>query len=752
MKKAYLFLVVFFNLSILQAQQSFQKEFASPARFSFGTLINKTGKISLLISDQPPFNGTLFFLNEYNPDLSAQSFSVIESADRIFFPLFHKVVLHNESEIIFKSHNVGAGEHITYINFETGEYWDYNIGALFLNDLTTPGVAFSIDEDGNSYLFTTGLNLGFCKISKTGEIMLKKRYSFNFPISLRELLYNPFDGTNSLLGQIHPDSLGSFVALFDTTGNFIDVKSYANVSLDQIIADPDGGYYVMGSTALINDLSQNEEDLVLMKLDAELNVTWSAAFYADNFDYKRSTLNVLPDGTLAIAYSTSGAYPVILARLDVDGNILWEKGYPLYEPEIDIMPDGSLLLTSNFSFDDSGELFLQVILSKTDTLGDIENCEVFPTCLQKTDVNILPSTLSINFLANLDIPDISLYELSFRDTIIEANTSCNIPPTPSPFFELPDTVCAGTTYKITDLPNQHAHHIEWQFSGNNADSIWQDSTSFAFTFDQTGAFSVEQTIWFLGCNYSHTEEIYVVDSMDISIQIIEGDLCGETPFTLEAATDQFIESVSWSNGFNTIFSQADESGWYFVNASNGFCQATDSILIQYIIEPNNTDSILILPEDTTICNQHLPYILIPNSAFTETYTLDGFEAPQFVLDEPGMYDVEVEIADCIYTTSFQLHVDPCSLQVFIPNIFTPNGDNINDFFYPDGNDFEVISLSIFDRWGGHIYHAKENGAQWDGKSNHGKNFPEGVYVYRILVQDSRLQTIQEYTGDVLLVR
>ncbi len=77
--------------------------------------------------------------------------------------------------------------------------------------------------------------------------------------------------------------------------------------------------------------------------------------------------------------------------------------------------------------------------------------------------------------------------------------------------------------------------------------------------------------------------------------------------------------------------------------------------------------------------------------------------------------------------------------VFIPNVFSPNGDNINDYFevYAANTPYQVIVMTIFDRWGNMIF----EGERWDGTYNEQEVDP-GVYVYiiRFVGPDGRVTT------------
>jgi gliding motility-associated-like protein len=72
----------------------------------------------------------------------------------------------------------------------------------------------------------------------------------------------------------------------------------------------------------------------------------------------------------------------------------------------------------------------------------------------------------------------------------------------------------------------------------------------------------------------------------------------------------------------------------------------------------------------------------------------------------------------------------------LPNVFTPNGDDINDTFRPkDCPRFvESVTLRVVNRWGKEVYSFTSSGdisifINWDGKTNDGQELPTGVYYY-----------------------
>lgn len=84
-------------------------------------------------------------------------------------------------------------------------------------------------------------------------------------------------------------------------------------------------------------------------------------------------------------------------------------------------------------------------------------------------------------------------------------------------------------------------------------------------------------------------------------------------------------------------------------------------------------------------------------------------------------------------------VDDC-INYSIPNVFTPNGDGLNDWLKPNPyNRVEKIELKIFSRWNIVVFETEDPNINWDGKSKlNGKPVPSGVYYYVCTVYERRL--------------
>jgi gliding motility-associated-like protein len=102
-------------------------------------------------------------------------------------------------------------------------------------------------------------------------------------------------------------------------------------------------------------------------------------------------------------------------------------------------------------------------------------------------------------------------------------------------------------------------------------------------------------------------------------------------------------------------------------------------------------------------------------------------------------------------------VDNCP-ELYLPNVFTPNGDNINDLFKPikDSINFvEKVQISIYNRYGKLIFQTNDPQINWNGKENNtGGDMPEGTYFYTIEYSEVRLVGLKPKakTGFIELIR
>ncbi|MGB3081080.1 MAG: gliding motility-associated C-terminal domain-containing protein, partial [Saprospiraceae bacterium] len=215
-----------------------------------------------------------------------------------------------------------------------------------------------------------------------------------------------------------------------------------------------------------------------------------------------------------------------------------------------------------------------------------------------------------------------------------------------------------------------------------------------------------------------------------------------------------MDHLRWQDGSDSSMITANAAQLYSLSISNecGTTNDTISVAVDSDIPVVQLDSMVICPGDVLTLDVSQPFDAQYNWS-------TGALIPSIDIMSPGEYTITV-MTHCI-SISDQINVVPADncepvTQFFIPNIFSPNGDNINDVFTIQFNaGAEVISLEgdIFDRWGNHVFGSDRYPFTWDGTFD-GKPMNPAVYVYKFtLVYSNGVDVLTEkVTGDVTLVR
>jgi gliding motility-associated-like protein len=123
----------------------------------------------------------------------------------------------------------------------------------------------------------------------------------------------------------------------------------------------------------------------------------------------------------------------------------------------------------------------------------------------------------------------------------------------------------------------------------------------------------------------------------------------------------------------------------------------------------------------------------------------------FSYNQPGIYiDTFINLFGCDSIRILKLELDEyLCCQIFAPNAFTPNRDNMNDEFLIKGT-FDEYNIIIVDRWGNILYQSTNSFFGWDGKCK-GVEMPIGTYYYLFKYRCNNSE-IKMLKGDITLIR
>jgi gliding motility-associated-like protein len=269
------------------------------------------------------------------------------------------------------------------------------------------------------------------------------------------------------------------------------------------------------------------------------------------------------------------------------------------------------------------------------------------------------------------------------------------------------TLCAGE--KIT-----------LEVTTPNAVFEWNDhSSSGTYEVSQPGVYWVIAEV--LGCGASDT---ITVDYIKLPQFVLGRDtsFCEGDTILLNAVLEN--ATYSWQDNSTGSTFLVDQPGTYMVKVSSDHCSVSDTIQIEKLL-PFVVD----LGQDTTICDGAL---IILNPAITSNIDhqwQDGSTATTFEVQDAGDYWLKVKDACGVHSDTITISMDQCDCHVFIPNVFSPNGDNVHDEFIPVSScGMTVYNFKVFDRSGGLLFETNEPGKGWNGISK-SKRVQTGVYVY-----------------------
>ncbi len=312
-----------------------------------------------------------------------------------------------------------------------------------------------------------------------------------------------------------------------------------------------------------------------------------------------------------------------------------------------------------------------------------------------------------------------------------------------------DVICVGEKDgRVTiDLTNNQGYNVTFSLDGTNF------TTNPSFTGLEKGTYD----LWVKKENPFHT----CISQKSVEIeQLIYLELKADTDFTCEGASNIIIASVDpiYQNDVTyTLDGNLTQESGIFENVSKGKHMVSvthkeygcTDIPIEVVIEEYTPITFDIVETDVNeyaiVASGGRPdyeYSIDADDDFGTNNTLDlntireSRDYKFYVKDQRG----------CIQEKTVFLEF----LDIEIPDFFTPQGDGINDTWYPINIEtYPKITVKIFDRYQRLIASYDGNTSSWDG-SYKSKPLPSGDYWYIVRLNES--SDNREFKGNFSLVR
>jgi gliding motility-associated-like protein len=210
---------------------------------------------------------------------------------------------------------------------------------------------------------------------------------------------------------------------------------------------------------------------------------------------------------------------------------------------------------------------------------------------------------------------------------------------------------------------------------------------------------------------------------------------GSVPWNLEftnGLSSQTIEGITESNYSLTT----SNNGIYDVVVAYDFNDCLANIVGSAQVIVNPLPVVTLTPAESFIYEGETIELEVGDYEIYQWYNSDGFDLGNFnklTVSDSGTFYVEVkDFNGCDGVSNFAIVNTQPQTNLFIPNTFTPNGDDHNELFSIIGDNIKTFSIQIFNRWGELMFLSKSIDKSWDGTFKN-KKVQEGTYYYNVKV-------------------
>lgn len=321
-----------------------------------------------------------------------------------------------------------------------------------------------------------------------------------------------------------------------------------------------------------------------------------------------------------------------------------------------------------------------------------------------------------------------------------------------------DTVCYGAPVVFTNNSTISSGAIlsyNWDFADGNVSNV----KSPLHTYADTGNYiSVLSAMSNQGCvdTIMVPSRVNSVPSAQITLSSSTANICAGDSITLSGTNLPGLGYI-WSTGDTAWTTIVDTSGYFVLMVTDSItgCMAKDSVQTFLYYPPSvdaGFDVTIPTGESATLGVTAVP--LSGNYFYSWNPLPESGSATAAPIVTPSVttmyYATVTNEYGCSATDSVKVNVDINLVELFIPNLITPNNDGYNDKFeIKKLTLFPKNSLAILNRNGQLVYSKDNYDNSWDGEFN-GNLVPDGTYYYILKITVGT--KIKEYKGPINVLR
>ena len=540
---------------------------------------------------------------------------------------------------------------------------------------------------------------------------------------------NQFADLDGFVGVISNDGTTVIAMTYYGVDNFVEDQNY-NVKLDR-----NQNIYLFGqSVSADSSMIHNASYYVLhggqfvSKLNYALDsVVWSTTFGQNNYTLSLSPSAFMVDLCSKVYLSAWGKTATLPVTSDAfqsstDGNDFYI---------LVLEDDASDISYASFFGGTSGE-HVDGGTSRFDRKGKIYQ-SMCAGCGANSDMPIFPAN-AVSPTNNSSNCNNGVFKMDFL-----------IPNVIADFKSA--TVCSSQSFqfKNTSLVQKNTSFL-WDFGDGNTSTDFQPNHIYTAAGNYTVKLKLTDPT---ACNLADS----IVKIVKVQSYKTE-DFGVDTICQGESATINFIPSNTYTSYLwvpgkylndSTILhpiSTPSQSISYALVGDNGVCK--DTMLYDIIVISSSGFLSATADKDSILKGQSVNLHVLPNTwlvNWSPASTLNDFtsvnpianpqESTTYTVTLAGTSNLTCVSSDSIYIFVYDVICD--EKDIYVPNIFTPNGDGNNDLLYVRGNNILELYFAIYDRWGEKVFETTDQKIGWDGIYK-GMSSDPAVFVYYLTVK------------------
>ncbi len=361
---------------------------------------------------------------------------------------------------------------------------------------------------------------------------------------------------------------------------------------------------------------------------------------------------------------------------------------------------------------------------------------------------------------------------------------------------LPNPTAAFTIDEIPDLCQTDLFYVPYSFTGNAPVTVgWRIDDGYASTDTEAGNMDsiafyattpgdyniiLHHIIDTNGCE-SDLEDLISVTvqpNRDALFSLTDNKMCAPaTPSIFNETNyevgDQCIwyfsdgETIEGCNNFSRVFEDVGNHDLTLTVETPAGCVSEFSMANAVEVYPYPIAVFDFKPQQPTIQDPFVKFVNRSRDGFTYDWrVVIKSDTQYFQKEEPYIkfpddderdYAVQLTTFNefgCADSTERDVFVKG-AFELFVPNSFSPNGDDVNDIFLPSvfGNSDQITSFEmyIYSRWGELLFSSESTSVGWDGTFE-GLEMKQDIYAFRIRIKSKYDANGKDYTGHVNLIR